>query len=64
MRKAIEDGMKCGMPESYADKYLKPVLPRLEPGQKPPLDTVMVRTTKLDGGVSLVPRGFASWTRG
>ena len=64
VRKAIEDGLQSGMPESYANKYLRPVLPVLEEGQTLPPDIVMVRTTKLDGGVNLVPRGFASWERG
>ena len=64
MRKAIEDGLKCGMPDSYANEYLRPVLPKLDPGEQLPPDVVMVRTTKLDGGINLVPRGFASWERG
>lgn len=63
VKKAIEDGIKCGMPESYADRYLRPWLPRLAPGEEP-LDVVMVRTTKFGLNAQLVPKGFASWSRG
>ena len=64
VKKAIEDGLKCGMPELYGERYLRPVLPKLEDGQEAPLDVVMIRTTKFGEEAMHVPRGFASWSRG
>jgi gamma-glutamylcyclotransferase len=63
VKKAIEDGVKCGMPQSYADKYLTKYLPTENTSQA---DIVMVRTRNFgqEKGVGLVPRGFASWSRG
>ncbi len=63
VKKAIEDGVMCGMPTSYADKYLKAYLPEEQEVQA---DIVMVRTQHFGGGkgVDVVPRGFASWSRG
>lgn len=62
VRKAIEDGVKCGMPMSYADKYFKRFLPT-EKGSE--ADIVMVRTRNFGNERSsgMVPRGFASWSR-
>lgn len=44
MKKAVEDGLKYGLPPEYAEKYIKPYLPPLKPGEEP-WDMVMVRTT-------------------
>ena len=63
VRKAIEDGLKCGMPQSYADNYLARFLPT-EKGSE--ADIMMVRTRNFgeEKSSGLVPRGFASWSRG
>lgn len=63
VNKAVEDGVKCGMPQSYADKYLTKYLPAENTSQA---DIVMVRTRNFgqEKGAGLVPRGFASWSRG
>ena len=54
------------MPESYADKYLRQCLPTHDDGKTPfvPLDTIMIRTTRFGEDAKMVPKGFASWTRG
>lgn len=62
VRKAIEDGIRCGMPPLYAEKYLEPVLPEGK-GEGLP-DVVMVRATQFGKDAKLVPRTFASWSRG
>jgi hypothetical protein len=63
VRKAIEDGLKCGMPQAYADKYLAKYLPA---DGGPDADIVMIRTRNFgqEKTSGMVPRGFASWTRG
>jgi gamma-glutamylcyclotransferase len=62
VKKAIEDGVAAGMPQHYADKYLVPFLPTEERKLQ---DIVMVRTTRFgEHSAGLVPRGFASWSRG
>lgn len=60
--KAIVDGVECSMPQSYADKYLVPYLPP-DRGRNMP-DVVMVRTSRFGPGDYVVPKGFASWSRG
>ncbi|EXJ66218.1 uncharacterized protein A1O5_10834 [Cladophialophora psammophila CBS 110553] len=62
VKKAIEDGHIAGMPTGYTEKFLKPFLPTEERQLE---DIVMVRTTKFgEHSAGLVPRGFASWSRG
>jgi hypothetical protein len=62
VKKAIVDGVRYGMPPFYAEKYLEPVLPE---GKGEGLaDVVMVRTTQFGEDAKLVPRTFASWSRG
>ncbi|KIX96739.1 uncharacterized protein Z520_07458 [Fonsecaea multimorphosa CBS 102226] len=62
VKKAIEDGHAAGMPAGYAEKYLRPFLPTDERQLE---DIVMVRTTRFgEHSAGLVPRGFASWSRG
>ena len=63
VRKAIEDGLKCGMPQKYADTYLNKYLPTQT---APQAETMMVRTmfSEEAKGAGMVPRGFASWSRG
>ena len=62
VNKAIADGEAAGMPKEYAEKYLAPFLPS---ETKPEADIVMVRTTRFgEHSAGLVPRGFASWSRG
>ena len=62
VKKAIDDGFAAGMPKGYAEKYLMPFLPTEETDNS---DIVMVRTTKFgEHSASIVPRGFASWSRG
>jgi gamma-glutamylcyclotransferase len=62
VNKAIADGVASGMPKEYAEKYLAPFLPS---ETKPEADIVMVRTTRFgEHSAGLVPRGFASWSRG
>ena len=56
--KAIEDGIKCGMPQSYADKYIMPFIPTLESGQRPPQSqSMMIRTMKMAEDARPIPRG-------
>lgn len=67
VRKAIEDAKLCGLPEAYADKYIAKFLParHAEGGGISEQDIMMVRTMRFgekDSG--MVPRGFASWSRG
>jgi gamma-glutamylcyclotransferase len=63
IRKSIEDGEKLGMPPSYAEKYLNKYLPS-ERGQE--ADIVMIRTRNFgqERNAGLIPKGFASWSRG
>lgn len=63
VRKAIEDGLRCGITRSYVDKCLSKYLPA-EKGLQ--ADIIMVRTRNFEEEKSagLVPRGFASWSRG
>lgn len=63
VKKAIDDGITAGMPKEYATKYLAPFLPADQADLGP--DIVMVRTTRFgEHSAGLVPRGFASWSRG
>ena len=63
VKKAIVDGLASGMPEGYAEKYITPYLPAGETGSE--ADIVMVRTSRFgETSAGLVPRGFASWSRG
>ncbi len=63
VKKAIDDGFAAGMPKEYAEKYVVPFLPTGE--QADQSDIVMVRTTQFgEHSAGLVPRGFASWSRG
>jgi len=65
IRKAIEDGVQCGMSKEYAEKYLSPYLPEGKEQVSTVEDVVMVRTTRFgEHSAGLVPRGFASWSRG
>jgi len=67
VKKSIEDAKLCGLPESYAEKYINRFLPRGHNGGSTLLerDIMMVRTMKFgDKGAGMVPRGFASWDRG
>lgn len=62
VKKAIEDGNKCGMPLSYAEKYINKYLPA---DYNPNPNIMMVRTMRFgEQTAGLVPRGFASWDRG
>lgn len=62
VKKAIEDAGKCGLPASYAEKYINRFLPT---DWEPNLNIEMVRTLRLDDKKpGLIPRGFASWDRG
>jgi gamma-glutamylcyclotransferase len=62
VKKAIEDGIIAGMPSAYAQKYLVPFLPAEDRKAE---DIVMVRTTRFgERSAGLVPKGFASWSRG
>ncbi|KAK4945628.1 hypothetical protein LTR10_015247 [Elasticomyces elasticus] len=55
IKKAAEDGMKCGMPSSYVEKYLVPFLPE---DDKQLEDIIMVRTTRFgEQSAGIVPRG-------
>lgn len=61
MTKAISDGEQCGMPPEYAEKYIEPYVPKDHESR----DIVMIRTTRIDEhSAGVVPRGFASWSRG
>ena len=64
INKAIEDGLACGMPASYAEKYLRPFCPELSTGVQGPMDNIMIRTTQREDDERKIPRGFASWSRG
>jgi gamma-glutamylcyclotransferase len=65
VRKAMEDGVQCGMPKEYAEKYLLPYLPTEKEERAMVEDVVMVRTTRFgEQSAGVVPRGFASWSRG
>lgn len=65
VRKAIEDAKLCGMPESYAEKYIRKFLPAREDNDLPEQEIMMVRTLQFgETSAGLVPRGFASWSRG
>lgn len=62
LKKAIDDAVACGMPMSYADKYISKHIPAEFVTES---DIMMIRTTRVDGkSTGLVPRGFASWDRG
>ena len=62
VKKAIEDGQAVGMPMDYAEKYIMPFMPI---DGRPLEDIMMVRTTKIgEHSAGIVPRGFASWSRG
>ena len=62
IKKAIEEGTKCGMPASYAEKYIKRFLPT---DYDPNPNIMMVRTMQFgEQTAGLLPRGFASWQRG
>jgi gamma-glutamylcyclotransferase len=62
VKKAMEDGIQAGMPKDYAEKYIVPYMPT--DGRKLE-DIVMVRTNQFgEKSAGLVPRGFASWSRG
>lgn len=62
VKKAIEDGLTAGMPKEYAEKYIVPFLPK-DDGKL--ADIMMVRTSRFgEHSAGLVPRGFASWSRG
>jgi gamma-glutamylcyclotransferase len=62
VNKAIQDAAKCGMPQSYADKYITKYIPT---DWAPNPNIMMVRTMRFgDKTAGLVPRGFASWDRG
>lgn len=65
VKKSIDDAKLCGLPESYAEKYIERFLPVRTEDDLPDQEIMMVRTLQFgdkDGG--LVPRGFASWSRG
>lgn len=65
VRKAIDDAKRCGMPESYAEKYIHKFLPIRNDNDLPEEDIMMVRTLQFgETSAGLVPRGFASWSRG
>jgi gamma-glutamylcyclotransferase len=62
VRKAIEDGEKCGMPKEYAAKHIERYLPE---GSEKHSDIMMIRTMHFgEHATGLVPKGFASWARG
>ena len=62
IKKAIEDASKCGMPPSYAERYITRYLPT---DWEPNPNIMMVRTMQFgEKAAGLVPRGFASWSRG
>lgn len=63
VRKAIEDALQCGMPQAYVDKYLARYLPARKPDDIPDREIMMVRTLQKKGE-TLIPSGFASWSRG
>lgn len=55
MRKAIADGLRCGVPDAYVDKYLAPCLPVDEGVGKE--DLMMLRTNQFDqSDLHYVPR--------
>lgn len=65
LRKAIEDAKACGMPDSYVDQYIRKHVPEVNDTSLSDQDIMMARTMQFgehDAGV--VPRGFASWSRG
>ena len=65
INKAIADAKACGMPEAYAEKYLRKYLPVKVEGDLPDQDIMMIRTMQFgERSTGLVPRGFASWDRG
>lgn len=65
VKKAIEDAKLCGMPDSYAEKYIRRFLPVKTEDDLPDQEIMMVRTLQFgDKDAGLVPRGFASWSRG
>ena len=59
------DAEACGMPKSYAEKYLRRFLPKQGENDLPDQEIMMVRTLQFgERDAGLVPRGFASWSRG
>lgn len=65
VRKSLEDAKLCGLPDSYADKYIRKFLPAKTDDDLPEQEVMMVRTMQFgEKGAGLVPRGFASWSRG
>lgn len=66
VRKAIKDAKSCGMPEAYAEKYMRKYLPQ-EDDSLPDVEKVTMVRSKITQGhreknAGLLPTGF--WGRG